>query len=171
MREHGWHSPDASSVAAPMRNRRPLSATRLMPRTTMLRRSASGATASTPRWLAIAAQALGRDERHLARAAGVAVAVAGDALAGDQLGRVEDAHRGAAPGRAPIHSTVPGRTGAAISCASEEEAANGIANGQPARRSARTAAGVSFAGLARPRRATTETPCPPIRRHPKPSSA
>jgi peptide-methionine (R)-S-oxide reductase len=32
-------------------------------------------------------------------------------------------------GRAPIHSTVPGRTGAAISCASEEEAANGIANG------------------------------------------
>jgi hypothetical protein len=56
----------------------------------MLRRSASGATASTPRWLA-----LGRDDRHLARAAGVAVAVARDALAGDQLGRVENAHCGA----------------------------------------------------------------------------
>ena len=56
MREHGWHSPDASSSAAPMRKRRPFSASRLMPRTTTLRRTSSASTRSRPRWLAMAAR-------------------------------------------------------------------------------------------------------------------
>ena len=56
MREHGMAFAERSSSARPMRKRRPLSASRLMPRTTMLRRTSSPETRSRPRWLAIAAR-------------------------------------------------------------------------------------------------------------------
>ena len=93
MREHGWHSPDASSSAAPMRKRRPFSASRLMPRTTTLRRTSAPSTRVAAEVAGDGGEALGLDQRQLARAAGIGVAVADQAAAGDEQRDRLGAHR------------------------------------------------------------------------------
>lgn len=109
---HGAHSPDVARTVSPIEKRFPLSATRLMPDVTTLRRVDCGSTFSNPRNDATAAKSsaainvtcrapLFRDLKWSPSIPRPAINTADETS-------VSGTRR---TGRSPIHVTVPGRTG------------------------------------------------------------